>query len=73
MVGYWFADDPAGWGPSAELFSFLAAGEPPVLISLGAMSIGDRGAGEVADSSSTPFKRPACARSSRAGRRVSVS
>jgi UDP:flavonoid glycosyltransferase YjiC (YdhE family) len=47
IVGYWFADNPAGWEPPAELLSFLGAGEPPVLISLGAMSIGDWRAAEV--------------------------
>ncbi len=42
VVGYWFAEEPAGWEPSAELISFLGADEPPVVISLGAMGLGDR-------------------------------
>jgi sterol 3beta-glucosyltransferase len=40
MVGYWFAEEPAGWQPSEDLFTFLESGEPPILISLGAMSLG---------------------------------
>ena len=47
VLGYWFAQDPAGWEPPDELLAFLEAGEPPVAVSLGAMSIGDR-AGETA-------------------------
>jgi UDP:flavonoid glycosyltransferase YjiC (YdhE family) len=48
IVGYWFAQDPPGWGPPAELLAFLEADQPPVLISLGAMSLGDHDATEVA-------------------------
>jgi sterol 3beta-glucosyltransferase len=48
MVGYWFAEEPAGWEPPADLLAFLEAGEPPVLISLGAMSLGHHDAKEVA-------------------------
>jgi sterol 3beta-glucosyltransferase len=49
MVGYWFADDPSEWEPEADLLAFLEAGLPPVLISLGAMSLGDGDAQEVAN------------------------
>lgn len=40
MTGYWFASQPRGWRPPDELFTFLEAGKPPVVISLGAMSAG---------------------------------
>ncbi|MGD9029129.1 MAG: glycosyltransferase [Anaerolineae bacterium] len=48
MVGYWFADESAPWEPRADLLGFLGAGEPPVLITLGAMSLGNGDASEVA-------------------------
>lgn len=41
VVGYWFAEPPNGWKPPKELLSFLENGDPPVLITLGAMSLGD--------------------------------
>jgi UDP:flavonoid glycosyltransferase YjiC (YdhE family) len=41
VVGYWFAEPPDEWQPPAGLLSFLEDGVPPVLISLGAMSLGD--------------------------------
>jgi UDP:flavonoid glycosyltransferase YjiC (YdhE family) len=41
IVGYWFAREPAIWEPPGELLAFLETGDPPVLISLGAMSLGD--------------------------------
>jgi UDP:flavonoid glycosyltransferase YjiC (YdhE family) len=40
MTGYWFLDEPARWSPPPELAAYLQAGEPPVAISLGAMSLG---------------------------------
>jgi MGT family glycosyltransferase len=43
VVGYWFAQDPAGWKPPDDLLAFLEAGEPPVAVNLGAMSLGDGG------------------------------
>ncbi|MDI6695237.1 MAG: hypothetical protein QME21_09335 [Anaerolineales bacterium] len=39
MTGYWFAPAPAGWTPPADLTAYLEAGEPPVVISLGAMAL----------------------------------
>ncbi|NDJ79081.1 MAG: glycosyltransferase family 1 protein [Chloroflexi bacterium] len=39
MCGYWFANEPQGWQPPADLLTFLAAGDPPLVISLGAMSL----------------------------------
>jgi sterol 3beta-glucosyltransferase len=40
LTGYWFAAEPQDWTPSADLQAFIEAGEPPAVISLGAMSIG---------------------------------
>lgn len=40
VVGYWFAETPAGWEPPADLLAFLEKGRPPILVSLGAMSLG---------------------------------
>ena len=41
VVGYWFADTPTGWEPPADLLAFLENGAPPLLVSLGAMSLGE--------------------------------
>jgi UDP:flavonoid glycosyltransferase YjiC (YdhE family) len=49
IVGYWFAKAPEDWKPPADLISYLETGDPPVLISLGAMSLGDGGASETLD------------------------
>jgi UDP:flavonoid glycosyltransferase YjiC (YdhE family) len=46
VVGYWFVEEPAGWKPSESLLKFLQAGEPPLLVSLGAMSFGEKSARE---------------------------
>lgn len=48
MTGYWFADRPVDWEPPADLLAFLEAGDRPVLISLGAMSVGGEEAQEAA-------------------------
>ena len=40
MTGYWFLDEPEGWAPPADLQAFLEAGELPVAVTLGAMSLG---------------------------------
>lgn len=39
MTGYWFAPSPDSWTPTKELLEFLEAGTPPLVISLGAMSL----------------------------------
>ncbi len=39
MTGYWFAQSPETWIPPADLVKFLQEGEPPVVISLGAMAL----------------------------------
>ncbi len=44
LTGYWFAEEPQDWEPSAALQSFLESGDPPILITLGAMSLGDEDA-----------------------------
>lgn len=39
MTGYWFAPSPDSWTPTKELLEFLEADTPPLVISLGAMSL----------------------------------
>jgi len=39
MTGFWFASAPQQWNPPEELTNFLKKGNPPVIISLGAMAI----------------------------------
>lgn len=39
LTGYWFAQPPQDWSPPADLLAFLESGEPPVAVSLGAMSL----------------------------------
>ncbi|MBN1919993.1 MAG: glycosyltransferase family 1 protein [Anaerolineae bacterium] len=39
MTGYWFAPAPTTWTPPADLVAFLETGEPPVVITLGAMAL----------------------------------
>ena len=39
MTGYWFAPAPETWTPPADLLAFLEAGEPPIVVSLGAMAL----------------------------------
>ncbi len=48
VTGYWFAKTPPGWEAPADLLTFLENGPAPVLISLGAMSLGDDDALETA-------------------------
>ena len=48
LVGYWFVEAPGDWFPPEDLLAFLDQGDPPVLISLGAMSLGDADALESA-------------------------
>ena len=40
VTGYWFAAIPGDWEPPSDLLAFLKDGEPPLVISLGAMSTG---------------------------------
>ncbi|MEW5869337.1 MAG: nucleotide disphospho-sugar-binding domain-containing protein [Chloroflexota bacterium] len=44
LVGYWFVKDPVGWRPAPDLLAFLGSGDPPLVVSLGAMSLGSQGA-----------------------------
>ncbi len=48
LTGYWFASSPASWHPSEDLLAFLSAGEPPIVVSLGAMAISGTDALEAA-------------------------
>jgi UDP:flavonoid glycosyltransferase YjiC (YdhE family) len=48
LVGYWFAEGPADWQAPESLLTFLEQGEPPLVISLGAMSLGGGGSLETA-------------------------
>ena len=41
VVGYWFTKTPTRWEPPADLLAFLEKGDPPILVSLGAMSLGE--------------------------------
>jgi UDP:flavonoid glycosyltransferase YjiC (YdhE family) len=46
VVGYWFIHEPPEWEPPAGLLTFLKGDPLPLLVSLGAMSLGD---GETAE------------------------
>ena len=48
IVGYWFAEAPLQWRPPADLCAYLNNGAPPLLVSLGAMSLGEEDAAESA-------------------------
>ncbi|HEX9028893.1 MAG TPA: glycosyltransferase, partial [Anaerolineales bacterium] len=39
QTGYWFAQPKVGWTPPQDLLDFLNAGEKPIAISLGVMSL----------------------------------
>jgi sterol 3beta-glucosyltransferase len=39
LTGYWVSRAPTGWTPPPDLLAFLDAGEPPIAVSLGAMSL----------------------------------
>jgi UDP:flavonoid glycosyltransferase YjiC (YdhE family) len=49
MTGYWFVDELPGWQPPEDLLSFLEKGEPPLVVSLGAMSRDQAAARETAE------------------------
>jgi sterol 3beta-glucosyltransferase len=53
MTGYWFAPSPRAWEPPADLTAFLEAGEPPLVVSLGAMALGGKDAGASTDALET--------------------
>ncbi len=46
MTGYWFVENPVGWVPMVGLEQFLESGDSPIVISFGAMSLGDHQAEE---------------------------
>ena len=39
VTGYWYAPTPQEWSPPQALTEFLNAGEPPIVVSLGAMAL----------------------------------
>lgn len=39
VTGYWYAPPPEKWNPPQVLIDFLQAGEPPIVVSLGAMAL----------------------------------
>jgi UDP:flavonoid glycosyltransferase YjiC (YdhE family) len=41
VVGYWFVDPLDAWAPPEDLVAFLTQDDPPFLVSLGAMSLGE--------------------------------
>jgi UDP:flavonoid glycosyltransferase YjiC (YdhE family) len=41
QIGYWRNPIPDGWSPDPRLCEFLSAGEPPVVVSLGVMSLSE--------------------------------
>jgi sterol 3beta-glucosyltransferase len=49
LVGYWLSDQGRSFVPPATLAAFIAAGERPIVVSLGAMSLGGEDAGETAE------------------------
>ena len=48
MTGYWFAEQSTTWQPPQELVEFIESGDPPVVISLGAMALGGGDTAETA-------------------------
>lgn len=48
VTGYWFAPAPQAWVPPTDLEAFLDAGDPPLVISLGAMALSGADALEAA-------------------------
>jgi UDP:flavonoid glycosyltransferase YjiC (YdhE family) len=49
MTGYWFPEEDPDWRPPGDLSDFLAAGEPPIVVCLGAMSMSGENAQRAAD------------------------
>jgi UDP:flavonoid glycosyltransferase YjiC (YdhE family) len=56
MTGYWFATSPQTWTPPADLLAFLEAGDPPLVVSLGAMAISGEDALEAAQITLTAIR-----------------
>ena len=48
MTGFWQTPSPEQWNPPEALLDFLAAGKPPVVVSLGAMALSGEDAMEAA-------------------------
>ena len=60
MTGYWFAPSPEAWTLS-KICSSSKAGEPPVVISLGAMAISGDDALEAAQITLEAVRQAGCA------------
>ena len=48
MTGYWIAQSPEQWSPPEDLLAFLAKGERPIAVTLGAMALSGKHAREAA-------------------------
>lgn len=57
ITGYWFAPSPQTWVPPAALLEFLEAGEPPLVVSLGAMALSGEDALEAAQITLTAIQQ----------------
>jgi UDP:flavonoid glycosyltransferase YjiC (YdhE family) len=57
MTGYWYAPAPETWVPPDDLAAFLEVGEPPVVVSLGAMALSGEDALEAAQITLTAVQR----------------
>lgn len=49
LDGFWWPPVPASWSPPADLTAFLAAGSPPVVVSLGSLPAGAKTAPLIAE------------------------
>ncbi len=49
LTGYWFSRGQVNWFPPTDLLEFLAAGDPPVAVSLGVMSMSGKHAHQGAE------------------------
>lgn len=56
VVGFWWAEPDPTWRPSPELESFLAAGDPPVLMGFGSMAAGTGDAKRLAEVAVTALR-----------------
>ena len=57
MTGYWFAPSPQTWSPPENLLNFLESGEPPIVVSLGAMALSGEDALEAAQITLTAIQQ----------------
>jgi sterol 3beta-glucosyltransferase len=57
MTGFWFPEPASDWRPPADLERFLNAGDPPVVICLGAMSMSGGNAKRAAEIALTAVRK----------------